>query len=205
MLAKQGDITNNYFEKEFGKSRPDLFCRTGLNSPHEPWRIDFTNYVEDGDSFLDVGCGSGADYEILERVGRKVRYKGVDYSPSLLEGAKTLCPEGEFEVQDINNLTEEDGSWDVVNCRHAVAHCEYYEQPIKELVRVAKKRVILTIHTPFPKNGIDNIHPNPPYSWRNLYAKEKFLKFLGGLPVRRLAFKENHCGSAETFIVLEKL
>jgi len=204
MLEKPSDITNNYFEKEFGKSLPRAFCRRGTNSPHNPWRIDFTNYVEDGDTFLDVGCGSGADYEILERVGRKVRYKGVDYSPSLLAGAKALCPNGEFEVQDINNLKEKDSSWDVVNCRHAVAHCEYYEQPIKELIRVARKRVIITIHTPFPNDGADTIHPNPPYSWRNLYGKEKFMTFIGGLPIRIKAFEECHKGSAETFIVLEK-
>ena len=197
-------MTDNYFERKYGSDKSGKFCRTGLNGMNEAWRQDFKNFVEDGQSFLDVGCGSGADWELLQASERNITYKGMDYAPSILEGAKKMCPGAVFAVGDVNNIPEKDNSWDVVNCRHVINHCEYYEQPIKELVRVAKKRVILTLHVPFSSNELDNIKEFPPYAWESSFARGKFKKFLETLGVKIVAFEEFHKGGKETFIVLDK-
>lgn len=196
--------TNNYFEKEYGKSSPLDFCKTGINGIANPWRKDFVNYVEDGQSFLDVGCGSGADWEVLRAFGKKVEYKGIDYAPSILAGAAKVCPGATFAVGDVNNLPEEDNSWDIVNCRHVINHCRYYRQPMGELLRVSKKRVIITLHFPFSNNNKDVIAPFPPYSWENTYGRGDFLTFIGGLGVKIITFNESHKGCNEVFIVLDK-
>lgn len=199
-------MTDNYFEREYGKAEfVHKFCRTGMNGPNETYRQNFQNFVEDGQRFLDVGCGSGQDWELLQKYKKRVEYKGIDFAPTILEGARKLCPGGTFAIGDVNNIPEEDNSWDVVNCRHVVNHTEYYEKPIKELLRVSKKRVILTLHVPFSDNNTDNIKAFPPYSWENSYGRGKFLKFLGELEVRVMAFEEFHKGGKETFIVLDKL
>jgi len=198
-------MTDNYFEREYGSDKTGKFCRTGLNGPNEVHRQNFQNFVEDGQSFLDVGCGSGQDWELLEKYGKKVKYKGMDYAPGILEGAKRMCPGAVFAIGDVNDIPEEDNSWDVVNCRHVINHCEYYEQPIRELVRVAKKRVILTLHVPFSEKEIDEIREFPPYSWESSFARGKFKKFLETLEVKIVTFEEHHKGGPETFIVLDKL
>jgi len=197
--------TDNYFEREYGDPNYiDKFCRTGINGPNEVWRLDLPNYVENGQSFLDVGCGTGADWEQLQNADKKVKYKGIDYAPSILEGAKKMCPGAEFAVGDVNDLQEKDNSWDVVNCRHVINHTEYYEKPLKELLRVAKKRVILTLHVPFSLKDMDEIREYPPYSWENAYDRGKFVKFLEGLDVKIVTFEERHKGGNETFIVFDK-
>ena len=198
------DPNNNHFNN-FGYDRDiNSFCRTGNNSPNSAHREDFVNYINDGDTFLDVGCGSAADWEILVRFGKKVKYKGLDYANSILEATKKLYPELEFELADINNLQEKDNSWDVVSCRHVIDHCEYYEQPIRELLRVAKKKVIITMWVGFPDDDTDAINKSGEYNWLNRYGKTKFMRFLNSLPAKVETFEENHKGSFEIFIVLNK-
>jgi len=204
MSKHKWNPNDNYFENEFGQMDGGEFCRSGLNSTHSPWREHFAEFVDDGDSFLDVACGSGADWEVLQRLKKDVKYKGIDYAPSIIAGAEGLCPNAEFKLGDINNIPEEDESWDIVNARHVLCHCEYYEHPIKELLRVAKKRIIITLHVPFPEDDTDHIRYNHPYSWRNMYSKTKFKKFIDELPVKAVAWEELHRGVNETFIVLEK-
>src|SRR3990167_5944784 len=69
-------------------------------------------------SLLDVGCGTGPIYEILRDEAAQAEtplmfdYKGTDYSRTMIETAKGLFPEGNWEVEDMRHLTEADNSWD---------------------------------------------------------------------------------------------
>ena len=204
MLEKQSSITDNYFETEYGKHPAKLFCRTGSNSVHNPWRKHFLEFIPNGSSFLDVGCGSAADLELLLGSGKSVRYKGIDYAPTILEGARGLYPQEEFEVGCSEDIPEKDSSWNVVNCRHVIDHCEYYQNTIKELVRVAKDLIIITLWVGFSDDDLDAINKTGENCWCNRYSKTKFVEFIKTLPVDIIKLEEDHCGSNEVLIVLKK-
>lgn len=62
-------------------------------------------FLKDGDSVIDVGCGNG---RLLDNVkNKKINYLGIDSSSELIEFAKKNYPNNEFVVGDILSLTEE--------------------------------------------------------------------------------------------------
>jgi ubiquinone/menaquinone biosynthesis C-methylase UbiE len=117
-------------------------------------------------SFLDVGCGTGPLYELLKTRQQIVDYKGVDYSPAMVEIAKTHFPQGDWEVEDARKLTEEDNSWDAVVLMHSLDHLDDHKSAIKEAARVAKRYVIIILWRSFVSEGtrLNN---------RNMYGKEE--------------------------------
>ncbi len=55
-------------------------------------------YVPDNSTLLDVGCGNGQLAVALDRLGRRVRYVGVDTSAPLIEHARQA-------ISDLPNIT----------------------------------------------------------------------------------------------------
>jgi len=60
-----------------------------------PWEIlkKFTNYLQEGEKVLDIGCGNGRLYELLK--DKNIEYIGIDNSEKLIELAKRR-----FKIQD---------------------------------------------------------------------------------------------------------
>jgi len=56
----------------------------------------------DARTVLDVGCGMGAHARALTDAGFEV--DGVDLEPGMVEQASARCPEGTFEVADMQDL-----------------------------------------------------------------------------------------------------
>lgn len=87
---------------------------------------------------LDVGCGSGRDYQLLQG---KYDYTGVDYSTGLLTVAKQKFPKAIFVEGDILNLPFEenafDGFWAVASLLHIPK--EKITRALGEIKRVVKK------------------------------------------------------------------
>lgn len=198
---------DNWFNNEYkGSLELNQFCRTGRNSPNSDTRHFFTKFVNSGDTFLDIGFGGLADYDILKEEGKSVIYKGLDYAQAMVDNAKLKYPDVEVGLCDLNDkINEGDNSWDVVNCRHVVDHCEYYEKPLLELIRVARKRVIVTLWRGFTKHDGDNIRYNEPYGWTNDYGRTKFLNFLSQQPIKFHYFSEGLFTDPDIFMVLDKI
>ena len=156
-----------------------------------------------GDTFLDIGCGDG---RIRPYIPEGIHYSGLDYHLGELERAIRKSPEDSWYMGDVNRLQFEDDSFDTVYQRHVLMHTEYYEQPLREMVRVAKHRVILMMGSPFASNG-ENINRSMhlgKFYWGNVYEKEKFVKFLETLPVKITHFEEEYTKNHEVLIVLDK-
>lgn len=119
------------------------FCRLGGNGPINVSQLmPLVKWTHDGESFLDVGAGSGTTIDAINAIKRDVKYKGVDFIPSTIEWLKNMYQDREFDVQDARQLKEADQSWDTVWSRHVVDHLDGFEKPFDEHCRVAKKRVI---------------------------------------------------------------
>ncbi len=116
-------------------------------------------------SLLDDGCGTAPIYEMIKDTNIETqdglavmprwsfKYKGTDYSPAMVEICKQEFPEGDFEVEDARNLTEEDSTWDCVLLMHAIDHLDDYKAAIKEAARVSKKYVCIILWRGFVAEG----------------------------------------------------
>ena len=144
-----------------------------------PARNRMLELVEDGWSFLDVGCGPGIEYENLFAANRlaRVRYKGIDYSENFIKACKANFPNADFEVQNALSLQEPDKSWDLVLLRHVLEHCPGYERPIREAFRVARKLIVINMYKGLLE-GLDQINCVGYNSWDCQYNKQRFLEYL---------------------------
>ena len=127
----------------FDTTEDDVLCRMGGNGPITVTQLmPLVKWTYDGESFLDVGCGSGTTIDALKAIKREVKYKGLDIIPHRVEWLKKTYPDREFEVQHACQLKEVDKSWDTVWSRHVVDHVDSFEKALDEHCRVARKRVI---------------------------------------------------------------
>ena len=82
--------------------------------------------VVPGARVADVGCGPGAVLRILaERVGAAGQAVGVDADPGAVAIARQQVaglPQGRAEVGQADATGLEPGGYDVVMCRHVLAH-----------------------------------------------------------------------------------
>ena len=78
-----------------------------------PLFVEFAG-VRDGDSVLDVGCGTGALSATLARVTGASKIVGIDPSTGFIEYARTQVadPRVTFELGDAQDLPYSDGSFD---------------------------------------------------------------------------------------------
>ena len=133
-------------------------CRVGGNGPINVTQImPLIRYVNDGDSFLDIGCGSGTTIDALKAIKKDVKYKGVDFIEKHIKWLKENYPDLEFQVEDARHLDEADQSWDVVWSRHVVDHLESFEGSMDEQFRVAKKKIICILWYPFTNGDVHDI------------------------------------------------
>ncbi len=144
----------------------------------------FINY---GETVLDVGCGPGWNLDHFMEHGPGIAaYKGYDYSERFVrvanERAKQLAKTstGPFHIGDVRDIKEPDESWDVVIMQDVLEHTNGYKTPIKEALRVAKRRVILTFWH-LTEND-DHINDDGNDGWGAWYSRPKLETFLNSLP-----------------------
>ena len=111
-------------------------------------------FIEAGDSVLDVGCANG--YSALQHLEKEVAaITGVDFSETMIAEAqknKTGCPSPEkvqFKVGDVRDLKFDDESFDVVYTTRTLINLPNWEDQktgISECLRVCRRggRVIFS-------------------------------------------------------------
>ncbi len=91
---------------------------------------------------LDVGCGPGTYCGLLKEQGLEVT--GVDYSEEVLKHAKKDFPDLTFQTGNVYDLRFKDRSFDLVLCIGLLQCVNDYEKAMEELLRVAKKTLIIS-------------------------------------------------------------
>lgn len=144
-------------------------------------RMMISEFINDGESVLDVGCGPGWNYDHFQEYGPKVsNYLGIDYSKRFVRVANLRNP-GKYEYGDARFLPAPDESWDVVLLQDILEHTNGYERPVLEALRVAKKRVIISFwHLVHDDNEHINDDGEDGYgAWYNGRKWETWLETLG--------------------------
>ena len=99
------------------------------------------------ESFLDVGCELGYYVRAMAKKGLKTT--GVDISANKVRKAKLIAAQMhincQFFVQDAENLEFKSNGFDWVLCTETLEHLLNDRQAAQELIRVAKKWIIISV------------------------------------------------------------
>ena len=97
------------------------------------------------DSILDVGCGEGFTLNRLKenQIGKNL--EGIEYLKAAIELGKKTYPDIKITEGSIYELPYKDNSFDLVLCTEVLEHLEDPEKGLKELVRVSKKYLVISV------------------------------------------------------------
>ncbi len=121
------------------------------------------------DSVLDVGCGEGFTIDRLqkEKIGKE--HVGIEYDDTAIALGKKLYPKVNIKKGDIYDLPYKSNSFDLVICTEVLEHLENPKKAYKELLRVSKKYVLLSV-------------PNEPFFTIQRIGRLQNIKHLGAHP-----------------------
>ncbi|BAQ34200.1 class I SAM-dependent methyltransferase [Dehalococcoides sp. THU3] len=111
-----------------------------------------------GESVLDIGCGSGSAMLFLNR-RQSFDTCGIDINPVLIADAKSKSSHRQYFCQDILKLNLADRSYDTVICLELIEHLPKDDglNLILRLERIARKKVILS--TPVGYSKVEGKNP----------------------------------------------
>ena len=94
---------------------------------------------------LDIGCGEGFILNKLkqEKIGES--WEGIDYSKEAVEIGKKIHSYLDLTQGDIYNTGFKDAAFDLVVCTEVLEHLENPEKALKEIIRVSKKYILLSV------------------------------------------------------------
>jgi SAM-dependent methyltransferase len=102
--------------------------------------------VAAGESLLDAGCGGGYYYWSFADRGLPIEYSGLDYTPEMIELARTelapragLAPE-RFHLGWIEQLDRE---FDTIVCFNVLTNSPHYALPLERMLHCARRRVLI--------------------------------------------------------------
>ena len=97
-------------------------------------------------SLLDVGCAEGYWLDYLYCVhGEQRAFRGYEYASNRVEAAQARFPHLDIQQGSIFELPEKTNSHDVVTCMEVIEHLDQWRLGVEELIRVAKKEVLIGV------------------------------------------------------------
>jgi len=138
-------------------------------------------------TMLDAGCGEGFVVDIFHKAMPNAQITGFDVLEDSVKVAQQRNPRASIAVGDIYNTDFPDDNFDMVCCFEVLEHLHEPDRALKELARVAKNHVVLSVpHEPFfclanaARGKNLDIRPrgsDPDH--RNFWSREKFAEFAG--------------------------
>jgi ubiquinone/menaquinone biosynthesis C-methylase UbiE len=97
----------------------------------------------EGDSILDVGCGTGVALSIMKALFPWRKCRGIDPSADAtpIWQARGL----EVDIGSATHLPYPDCSWDSVFTSHVMEHVDDDQKALREIVRVTRRRAIIVV------------------------------------------------------------
>jgi 2-polyprenyl-3-methyl-5-hydroxy-6-metoxy-1,4-benzoquinol methylase len=97
------------------------------------------------DSILDVGCGEGFTLNRLKVNGIGKKLEGIEYLQDAIELGKKTYPDILIKKGTIYKLPYKDNEFNLVLCTEVLEHLERPQDALKELVRVSKKYLVISV------------------------------------------------------------
>ena len=94
---------------------------------------------------LDVGCGEGVIVRTLSGRLAGLNIDGLDVHGQSLAIARAFNPGLCFVQGSVYHLPVRDNAYDLVLCTEVLEHLERPEAALRELVRVSRKHILLTV------------------------------------------------------------
>jgi len=138
--------------------------------------------VFEGQTLLDVGCGTGHWSAFFVDMGYRVT--GVDIAPKMIEVALSAAPGCTFQVADACELPFSDGAFDIVA---SMATLEFVPDPaaaIREMARCTKedgRLLVGTLNRLAPLNQHRISRGKQPYSSAHLLSSDELRSLLAPL------------------------
>jgi len=110
--------------------------------------------INDGDSIIDLGCGSGLIANMIASKYKKTKITAVDFCDSV-DYAKSFSKNNNihnisFIKKDILELSESK-KFDVVMCFGVLHHIPKFLKAIEKIKRLSNKKIILSVYHPTGK------------------------------------------------------
>jgi ubiquinone/menaquinone biosynthesis C-methylase UbiE len=96
-------------------------------------------------SILDAGCGEGFTLEYLRVRSIGKTYEGIDFLQKAVEIGNKVHPKIILKKASIYELPYKDNSFDLVLSTEVLEHLEDPKKALKEIFRVSKKYVLLSV------------------------------------------------------------
>lgn len=97
------------------------------------------------DSILDAGAGEGFTLEYLRTQNIGKTYEGIDFLKTAVELGHDAHPKIILKEASIYDMPYKDNSFDLVICTEVLEHLEDPKKALKEIFRVTKKYVLLSV------------------------------------------------------------
>jgi ubiquinone/menaquinone biosynthesis C-methylase UbiE len=96
-------------------------------------------------SVLDVGAGEGFTLEMIRKNNICKQLEGIEYVDEAIVLGKKLHPKVKIKKGDIYALPYKDNSFDLIICTEVLEHLEDPDKALRELKRVSRKYVLLSV------------------------------------------------------------
>ena len=158
MRADRLQLSKTHFDSEaadYDKSRKYAWVRaTYPFVVEESLRYQFQ-------TFLDVGCGTGALLSRISEQRKDVQLFGIDLSEQMIKVARAkLGDKAELRVSDSEQLPFEDSKFDLITCTYSFHHYPNPSAVLTEMKRVlssAGKLILVDPWIPTPIRQIFNL------------------------------------------------
>jgi len=148
-------------------------------------------------TLLDVGCGQGDLFEVIDSRGLDVIYTGIDLCPPMIGYAKARFPEGRFEVADV---LEYEHPHDFVVAAGAMNlnfpdHWQYTHQMIGKMWALARKGVAFNLLS----DSYQDYEHHPELAYHD---PADILRYC--LTLSKSLFLDHHCSGYDFCIYMHK-
>jgi ubiquinone/menaquinone biosynthesis C-methylase UbiE len=101
--------------------------------------------IKEGDSLLDIGCGTGYLYHSFAKRKLKVDYYGIDAEEEFISMGRKYLPQYGLPEDHLMTMRVEDLNAEVdhVVCMNVLTNIDNYHKPLERILKSARKSLVL--------------------------------------------------------------